>query len=48
MVFVCIAEAILHFENTPAAIAWAIASAGWMPHVFVNRLTKEDITCENN
>ncbi len=44
MTFVCIAEAILHIDNISAAVAWAIAGSAWIPHVFVNRLTKEDIT----
>jgi hypothetical protein len=44
MSVVCIAQAILNIDNISAAMAWAVACTGWIPHVFVNQLTKEDIT----
>lgn len=48
MAAVCVAEAVLHIENIPAAIAWAVACSAWLLHVFTNPLTKEDISCESN
>lgn len=44
MVTVCIAEAVLNIENSPAAIAWTVACSAWLLHVFANQLTKEDIS----
>jgi hypothetical protein len=43
MAVICVAQAIVNFDNISTAIAWTVACAGWIPHVFINHFDKENI-----